>query len=143
MKDCNLVDLGFKGNPYTWARRRGDGTYIYERLDRFLACNLWKGFSKDIEVSHLSSPVSDHESILLSFEFAPRERRLQGKSHRFFFETMWAGFEECEPFESWVLGGMSNGSLLSIASKLQLTGLNLQNWSKRTLPIISKELKEL
>ncbi|KAK7268929.1 hypothetical protein RIF29_21639 [Crotalaria pallida] len=40
-------------------------------------------------------------------------------------------------------GGWSNGTLECTARKLHVTGLQLSNWSKRELPNIPKEMKEL
>jgi endonuclease/exonuclease/phosphatase family metal-dependent hydrolase len=36
MNDCNLEDIGFSGDPFTWCRGR-----IREHLDRALASNTW------------------------------------------------------------------------------------------------------
>lgn len=36
MDFCNLADLGFSGNIFTWRRGRKQGSWIRERLNRFL-----------------------------------------------------------------------------------------------------------
>jgi hypothetical protein len=38
---CNLQDLGFKGEIFTWTNRQEDHSHIKARLDRFLANEEW------------------------------------------------------------------------------------------------------
>ncbi|KAL9422716.1 hypothetical protein AB3S75_034905 [Citrus x aurantiifolia] len=52
VKDCNLIDLGCKGYPFTWSNRRFGPQLIEERLDRFLG-------SKDLEQSPYNLIVSN------------------------------------------------------------------------------------
>ncbi|KAJ4837450.1 hypothetical protein Tsubulata_015301 [Turnera subulata] len=58
--DCELVDLGFKGSPYTW--ERGE---VQERLDRVLANTSWSLPFPDAEVVHYPRTKSDHSTLLL------------------------------------------------------------------------------
>jgi hypothetical protein len=42
LEDCELMDLGFEGDPFTWWNNShtSDG-YIRETLDRAVACGAW------------------------------------------------------------------------------------------------------
>ncbi|KAK7260667.1 hypothetical protein RIF29_26911 [Crotalaria pallida] len=95
-------------------------------------------------VSHLSAPVSDHVPILMYFEFVQQRRRLKGRGDRFFFYTLWAGYEKCESIITGSWNSDNSGrSLKEVAGKLHLTSLNLADWSKKEIPSIPKELKQL
>jgi hypothetical protein len=48
MNDCELEDIGFVGNHFTWKRGR-----IRERLDRALANADWSGMHLSAELIHL------------------------------------------------------------------------------------------
>ncbi|KAK7268584.1 hypothetical protein RIF29_21285 [Crotalaria pallida] len=134
-----------KGCQYTWSRKLRDGSYTYEHLDRFIACDKWLSLMRDISVIQLSSTVSDHKPIMLSFDFADNRRLLVGKPNIFHFETWWAGYEKCEEIvsEAWSTDGCQDRSLISTARKIQRTGLNLKVWSKKELPAIPIQIKDL
>ena len=39
--ECELMDLGIKGLPFTWSKHYKDGVSIWERLDRAVASHEW------------------------------------------------------------------------------------------------------
>jgi endonuclease/exonuclease/phosphatase family metal-dependent hydrolase len=62
---CNLVDLGFKGLPYTYDNKRRGRANVRVRLDRAVATSEWRDLFSAARVEHLVSPVSDHCPILV------------------------------------------------------------------------------
>lgn len=55
IEDCNVIDLGFFGPPYTWSR--GD---VREILDRFLSNSAWLTASPSCSIIHLPILSFDH-----------------------------------------------------------------------------------
>lgn len=47
--DCNLFDLGFTGNKFTWERGRGTDKWVLERLDRGLE-TTWSNLFPQAEI---------------------------------------------------------------------------------------------
>jgi hypothetical protein len=64
LDDCDLIDLGFIGEPFTWKRGR-----IRERLDRVIVNNAWNIMHPGAVVKHLEFARSDHRPILLDMDF--------------------------------------------------------------------------
>lgn len=47
MRECELVDLGWKGQPFTWSNQRYGPHLTEERLDRFLCNRSWGNFFQE------------------------------------------------------------------------------------------------
>ena len=65
MDECGFIDMGFKGNPFTWKK-------IFQRwanhlggLDRSLANNEWLLRFGRSTVHHLTCSTSDHCSLFI------------------------------------------------------------------------------
>lgn len=65
---CDLSDLGFTGQPYTWSNCRRGPENIVERLDRVLANFEWRQIYPMAHVYHLPRYKSDHNPIVLKCE---------------------------------------------------------------------------
>ena len=65
LNDCDLEDLGFSGDIFTWRRGR-----IRERLDRAVANEAWTTMHPGAMVQHLDFVRSDHRPITRSFRRA-------------------------------------------------------------------------
>ncbi|KAL0923443.1 hypothetical protein M5K25_007500 [Dendrobium thyrsiflorum] len=82
--DCNLVDVGFSGNAFTWNRG-----CMWQRLDRILFNSTWVNTLFNTSVEHLSKTYSDHAPLLITFQDS---RTYAGSSFR--FQNMWFSHEE-------------------------------------------------
>ena len=70
MDKCNLRDLGFVGNKFTWFNKRKNRP-IFERLDRCWASPNWSLLYPNVVAHTLTRLSSDHNPILLSFNPTP------------------------------------------------------------------------
>lgn len=65
LDQCNLLDLGFYGPPFTWTNKQDPSSNIQERLDRFIVTLPWKIKFLKARVVHLDYFGSDHRMIKL------------------------------------------------------------------------------
>jgi endonuclease/exonuclease/phosphatase family metal-dependent hydrolase len=54
LTDCNLIDLGFAGVPYTYDNKRQGRANVKVRLDRAVADPNWRDMFADSHVQHLT-----------------------------------------------------------------------------------------
>ena len=85
LDECELMDLGFKGFPFTWSKHFRDGFSVWERLDRAVASHDWFVDFPGTRVTHVNSTTSDHK--LLWIELADLD--FQQKKKVFRFEKVW------------------------------------------------------
>lgn len=76
--DCNLQDLGYHGDIYTWSNRRRANPLVFERLDHFLGNQVFFNLFGYLSVKNLEWAKSDHKAIELccgSNIFAKRKKK--------------------------------------------------------------------
>lgn len=135
VNDCQLMDLGFHGNMFTWERSRGNEGWIQERLDRGLANKQWKDMFPLAEVNVLDVSTSDHLPLNLQLN----RKMYVPKPHRFRFEDMWLREKDCLHIikKCWE---ERMGS--SITDKLQYCCLRLEEWGGGTVKDFKVKLKD-
>lgn len=65
VENNDLLDLGFSGPKFTWARKEDGVTILQERLDRFLVNEAWIDLWPDSTVYHAQRISSNHNPIFL------------------------------------------------------------------------------
>jgi hypothetical protein len=140
LNNCNLVDLGFHGDIYTWTNNQVDENHIKERLDRFFATTNWISMFPRVTNYHLMNYMSDHNPILLVFgtnnDFSEDSRpKVQIKR----FENGWLQEQACNQIvkETWRQTGGD------ISNKLQSVMERTHNWGKTNYGNIPKNIRDL
>ena len=82
---CMLIDLGYKGNFWTFEKKVTGGTHTRCRLDRALVNASWLARFLLASVKHLTGVTSDHEPLLLEREVG----HVAQFQKTFRYETMW------------------------------------------------------
>jgi hypothetical protein len=129
LSHCDVHDLGFVGNPWTYDNLQQGARKVRVRLDRAVASPTWSLCYPDVRVLHLRSSRSDHCPLLICTERETNNRPSRPVRR---YEVAWereptlaAAIEEAwarRPNESG-LGGISSafntvmGSLYSWRSK--------------------------
>jgi exonuclease III len=92
---CELHDLGFTGDPFTWRNHSHDSAlYIRERLDRAVANETWCMRFPCFKVINENPRHSDHRPVVLVCDDDTGERR-DGGEKPFRFEAKWLEEESC------------------------------------------------
>ena len=137
--DCNLEDLGYSGEIFTWKRGR-----IRERLDRAVANGQWALMHPHAVVLHLDYIRSDHRPILLDTEYYQPSVHVRSGKKR--FEAKWlheSGFIE-EVQRAWNEAGLGDGVLGRLGrmhAALHAWDNNILRKPKRRLRKAQRELQ--
>lgn len=128
-----LIDIGFRGNSFTWSNKRVGAANIQERLDRGLANELWKVQFPHAFIHHLPASQSDHCPLLLRTNPSPSLLM-----HPFKFETIWADILEAKLViqEAWSRD-------TSFVAKLKSTKIALKKWNKEFFGNVKLKIKKL
>jgi hypothetical protein len=138
LNNCNLIDLGYHGNPFTWTNNQEGNFHIKERLDRFCATSNWMTNFPRCTNYHLLNYMSDHNPILLVFGTNHDFREdSHSKHHIKRFENIWTHDQNCAKIvkDTW---DQTPGD---IAQKLLAVMDNTASWGKRTHGNTPKEIK--
>ena len=138
MDVCGFIDLGFKGNPFTWKKHFSNGQTLWERLDRALANNEWLLRYGGTMVHHLTCSTSDHCPLLIE----PEMVEPTNPEKPFRFEEMWLTEKGCSDTMKQVWSKQDNRDIaLGIVPKIESYGKALKKWSSTNFGSVRKELK--
>lgn len=87
----SLLDLGYKGQCYTWARKENGIIILQERLDRSLVNEEWLLRWPDSSLTHLARMGSDHNPLLFNTSLATKKDK-----PIFRFDVNWADDDEAK-----------------------------------------------
>lgn len=140
--ECDMVDLDFKGQKFTWSNGQLGGGLIKERLDRAMANISFRLEFIRALVFHVETIESNHCLLVVGFNFV--DRRMPWK---FRFESMWVEHDE---YHSVVRDGWSLVDELEVYDKIHEVEARLNScrallsqWSKNAFPNNKKEIERL
>jgi hypothetical protein len=138
LNDCNLIDLCYHGDIFTWSNNQAGNHHIKERLDRFCATPNWITKFPRFTNYHLMNYGSDHSPILLVFGTNSDFRDDTKTKHQMKrFENFWTQDPECLQLikATWKEEeGELHHKLNSVMNKIH-------HWSKAKHGSIPKEIK--
>lgn len=122
INSCNLCDLGYIGQDYTWSRRLGSRGWVRERLDRALVSTNWAARFPHLQLHHKAKSSFDHCVLILKNVKNKNQNRHRKKLFR--FEEMWLKDDSCASVveKAWLKGESreSESPLLSYLAECQL-----------------------
>lgn len=135
LSNCNLIDLGAKGNLFTWYRNAEGHRPVSKRLDRALSNFEWRTQFPDAFVENLIRHHSDHSQLLLRCkdDNPPRSAR------PFRFQVAWLTHND---FSQVVHSAWTDGHL-SIPAKLEKVCKEANDFNSRVFGNIFKRKRTL
>ncbi|XP_042009274.1 uncharacterized protein LOC121757873 [Salvia splendens] len=122
IEDCQLVDPGFDGAEFTWAKNG-----LFERQDTVLVNEAWTRVFEATRVTNLPRIASDHGPVLARCKMS--DIAIGGKAFR--FQNMWIRHER---FLAVVKNAWEEptgaGGLLNIQIKHSRVKRALKEWNK-------------
>lgn len=117
----SLMDLGFTGPKFTWARGQHTSTFKGARLDRVLGNVEWKIKFSEAVVEHLPRIESDHTPLLVNTKPVPT--RISSRGFR--YNLAWASHPT---FQSVIQQNWN--SSMEVESNKERLAVVLDSWNK-------------
>uniref|UniRef100_A0A2N9GYK3 Reverse transcriptase domain-containing protein n=1 Tax=Fagus sylvatica TaxID=28930 RepID=A0A2N9GYK3_FAGSY len=141
LDDCGLVDLRYRGFPFTWCNNRDPPFTTWVRLDRAVANMEWLHRFPMAQVEHIDVSKSDHKCLWLSC-LPPVVTR--SKRRPFRFEEIWMTDGGCEEtiMKAWEMSKPGT-RMFKVWHKLKECKKQLGEWSRKSFGNIKKQIEIL
>ena len=143
LEDCDLQDLGFFGDPFTWRNNHHvAASFTKERLDRAVANSSWRYTFPMVRVTNGDPRHSDHRPIIIDVGCRQSMDCLQEMQVMPKFEAKWIEEEECEFRVMEVWGrAMEEGWNSMMQMQMKVLG-DLWEWDRNILGELEKRIKK-
>lgn len=107
LKVCDMKDVPFKGNPFSWVGRRR--TVIVECcLDRVMINSEWHRIFPVTETEYLELAESDHRPMIISIDYVQRVKKGWFRYDKRLFEegedTVSTAWSHTDNIDGWNKG---------------------------------------
>ncbi|XP_045085746.1 uncharacterized protein [Aegilops tauschii subsp. strangulata] len=138
---CELRDLGFVGDTFTWRNHSHDASrYIKERLDRAVDMQTWCNRFPAFRVINGDPRHSDHRPIIIELQGAAKLRRGSARSLEPRFEARWLEEEMCRELVRNKWEREMAGSDKKVAEVTRGVMTDLVDWSRNILGDLDKRI---
>uniref|UniRef100_A0A2N9HFR8 Reverse transcriptase domain-containing protein n=1 Tax=Fagus sylvatica TaxID=28930 RepID=A0A2N9HFR8_FAGSY len=138
---CGLIDLGFRGIPFTWENRSDGEALIQKRLDRALANAAWLDCFNLCSVSHMVCSYSDHVPLLLHMDTSTRHCQPKRRPRK--FEEKWSLHPDCEAIiqDVWSREEANGSPMFILCEKIKHCRKALYRWYKEVSGEFQNKIK--
>lgn len=137
LADCELVDMGFKGDVFTW--RRGK---IRERFDRGVTDAQWNSKFPNAGLVNGEMVKSDHRPIIVDTDQLGVQNMMHMSPKR--FEARWLKEETVnEVIQSAWARAAAHGHAPTLMTKLNQVHDELHTWDRKILKKPAQQMKKL
>jgi hypothetical protein len=141
LDDCGLVDLRYRGFPYTWCNNRDPPYTTWVRLDRAVANLDWLHRFPKALVEHVEVAKSDHKCLWLQGSPPVYSRT---KRRPFRFEETWMIDEGCETTIKTAWESSQRGTrMFNVWHKLKECKRQLGEWSRKSFGSLKKKIERV
>lgn len=136
-----LIDMGFKGNQFTWKRGKEERFFVAKRLDRILCCAQSRLKWQEATVMHLPFLSSDHSAMYL--QLGPKARLDARRPFR--FEAAWLSHPSFKELllASWDPNLDTRNALGKLSVVLRMWNKEVFGDVNRRKEALVKEIKEV
>ncbi|KAL8534077.1 hypothetical protein ACS0TY_010190 [Phlomoides rotata] len=140
MNEIEARDLKTLGPKFTWFNRRSGNNKIMEKLDRFMANQVWMDLFSEARTYNLDFFCFDHRAVKVVLEAGDRNI-FNHPTHSFTFENkclLEEGFKEAIS-HAWRVGQNSR----DFQERLSKCGEQLSKWAKEEVGNTKNMIKEV
>ncbi|KAL0399929.1 UNVERIFIED_CONTAM: hypothetical protein Sradi_2336200 [Sesamum radiatum] len=94
LRDCDMTDIGYKGDIFTWSNHRETPHTVRARLDRACCSPKWTCLFPFDKVMHEAVACSDHALLCINLS-QNSIKQPNRKRRQFRFEVAWTSSLEC------------------------------------------------